>query len=111
MLETIAHTIWEKKGENIIVLDVRHLTTLTEYFVIATGNVDRHVIAIGDAVIEKLKKQGVSPFCVEGTKSGDWLVVDFGDVYLHVMTPEMRDRYRLEQVWGDSKIVEIVYGL
>ncbi len=106
-LDLIAQTIFDKKGVNIFVLDVRHLSTLPDYFIIAEGNVDRHVQAIGDAVIEKMEKAGLKALHVEGRGGADWMVVDFGDAFVHLMTSEVRERYRLELLWSEGKIVDV----
>jgi ribosome-associated protein len=106
-LELIAQTIFDKKGTNIFVLDVRGLTSMTDYFVLAEGNVDRHVKAIGDAVIDSMESAGIEVLRIEGNHSADWMVIDFGDVFVHLFTTGVREKYGLESVWSKGKIVDV----
>jgi len=106
-LDIIAQAIFDKKGSNIFAMDVRGLTTITDYFVIAEGNVDRHVKAIGDAVIEAMDKAGHKVIYVDGRGFADWMVIDFGDVFVHLLTPGAREKYRLEMLWSEGKIIDV----
>lgn len=106
-LDTIAQTLFDKKGFNILALDVREISTLTDFYVIAEGNVDRHVVALAKAVIEELKKKGERPAHVEGLDSGDWVVVDFVSIVIHLFKPGMRERYRLEELWQEAEVVDL----
>lgn len=106
-LNQIAQIIFDKKGFNILALDVRGISTLTDYFLIAEGNVDRHVRALGNTVIEKMKEMGEIPEHVEGLDQGDWAVIDFLEVVVHIFMPGMRDKYRLEELWNEGKIVDL----
>jgi ribosome-associated protein len=87
------------KGQQITVLDVRHLTSVTDTMVVASGRSDRHVRALADTVVEQCAKAGVRPIGVEGQKSGEWVLVDLGDVVVHVMLPRVREFYNLEKLW------------
>jgi len=92
-----------KKAENVVVLDVRELSSVTDFFVIATGSSDPHLRAIEDEVIRGLRDEhGVKPRATEGARSGHWIVADFFDVIVHLMKPEVRERYDLESLWGDA---------
>ena len=106
-LEEIVKAIQEKKGFNILVLDVQNVSTLTSYFVIAEGRVERHLKAISDEVMDRMAKLGRKPYQVEGIADGDWLVVDYGDVMVHLFKPTVREKYGLEEVWRESKIVDL----
>ena len=106
-LNDIAQSIFDKKGFNIIVLDVRVVSTMTDYFVIAVGTVDRHVKALSKTVIDSLAAQGIQPLFVEGEKVADWIVVDYGDVIVHLFIPELREKYALEELWHEGKIVDV----
>lgn len=90
------------KGQQITVLDVRHLTSVTDTMVVASGRSDRHVRALADTVVEQCAKAGVRPIGVEGQKSGEWVLVDLGDVVVHVMLPRVREFYNLEKLWDMS---------
>ncbi len=107
ILDTIAQAIFDKKGINILVLDLRGISTITDFVVIAEGNVDRHVIAIGHAVEQSLKERGIRPVYVEGMQSGDWVVLDYLHVMVHLFMPGLRDKYQLETLWKAGKIVDV----
>ena len=87
------------KGRDIVVLDVRKLTGVTDYMVFCTGNSDRQVKSLANNVAVEAKKAGVKPLGTEGENSGDWVLVDFGDIVVHVMQAETRAFYDLERLW------------
>ena len=89
------------KGVNAVTLDVSGLTDVMDWLVIASGTSNRHVKSLADNVCMEAKKQGVRPIGVEGEGAGDWVLVDFGDVVVHVMLPATRDFYDLERLWVD----------
>ena len=97
--EIVAHALDDLKAEQVHVLDVRHLTTVTDTMVVASGRSDRHVRAIAGAVVEQAKKAGFRPLGVEGQSSGEWVLVDLADVVVHVMLPRVREFYNLEKLW------------
>lgn len=107
ILNTIAQTIYDKKGINILVLDVAAISTVTDYVVIAEGNVDRHVIAIAQGILSALKPLGLTPYSTEGMQNGDWVVLDFYTLMVHLFMPGMRERYQLEELWRAGKIVDL----
>lgn len=106
-LDLAAQTIFDKKGFNILALDVRDICSMTDYFIIAEGNVDRHVIALSHDLKDQLKKEGERPIRVEGDKTGDWLVMDYGNFIIHLFQPEYREKYQLEELWHDAKVVDL----
>jgi ribosome silencing factor RsfS/YbeB/iojap len=92
-----------KKAENIVILDVRELSSVTDYFVIASGTSEPHLRAIVDEISEKLSQEyQVRPRAVDGTLQAAWVVLDFFDVIVHVMRQDVRERYDLETLWGDA---------
>ena len=92
-----------KKAENIIVLDLRKLSSVTDYFVIASGTSEPHLRAILNEVTDKLREEhGVRPRAVDGTVHGAWVVLDFFDVIVHIMRADTREHYDLEGLWGDA---------
>ena len=96
-----------KKAETIKLLDLRALSSFTDYFVICSGKSDRQVQAIADSIVIELKEEGFSPVSVEGYREGRWIIVDFGDMVVHVFLDALRDYYDLEQLWNDAKKVSI----
>jgi ribosome-associated protein len=96
-----------RKAENIAVLDVRAVSSVTDYFVIASGTSEPHLRAITDEITEKLKAEyGLRPQAVDGTLQTAWVVLDFFDVIVHVMRADVRERYNLEGLWGDAPQVK-----
>ena len=106
-LNAIAQVIYDKKGFNILALDVRGLSSITDFLLIAEGNVDRHVSSIGRAIIDELAERGEEPVHVEGLKTGDWAVLDYVNITVHIFSPGLRERYSLERLWNESKIVDL----
>jgi ribosome-associated protein len=102
----IQNALEDAKTQNIAVLDVRKISDFTDYMVIATGTSNRHVQSSADKVAETLRGHGVRPVGIEGKQLGDWVLIDFGDVVVHVMREETRDFYNLEKLWSDAKRVE-----
>ncbi len=92
-----------KKAENIVILDVRELSSVTDYFVIAAGTSEPHLRAIVDEITDRLREDyGVRPKAMDGTTRAAWVVLDFFDVIVHVMRQDVRERYDLETLWGDA---------
>ena len=102
-LNTIAQVIYDKKGFNILALDVKGLSSITDYLLIAEGNVDRHISSIGQAILDELGAEGEKPVHAEGLKSGDWAILDYGEVMVHLFSPGLRERYAIEKLWEESK--------
>ena len=92
--------IEDLKGRDIKVLDVHDKSSVTDVMVVCSGNSKRHVASIADNVITEAKQANVAPLSVEGQNVGEWVLVDLGDVLVHVMQDETRDYYQLEKLWG-----------
>jgi len=90
----------ELRGVEVRRLDVRAMTSITDVIVIASGTSQRHVRSLADRVVERAKGEGVQPLGVEGEQGGDWLLVDLGDLVVHVMSKEKRAFYNLEKLWS-----------
>jgi ribosome-associated protein len=92
-----------KKAEDIVILDVRELSSVTDYFVIASGSSEPHLRAIVDEIADQLRERyALRPKAVDGTLQAAWVVLDYFDVIVHVMRGDMRERYDLETLWGDA---------
>ena len=102
----IQNALEDAKTQNIAVLDVRKISDFTDYMVIATGASNRHVQSSADKVVETLRGHGVQRVGIEGKQLGDWVLIDFGDVVVHIMREQTRDFYNLEKLWSDAKRVE-----
>jgi ribosome-associated protein len=97
-----------KKAENIVILDVRKLSSVTDYFIIASGTSEPHLRAIVDEITSQLREEhGVRPLRTDGSIHGAWVVMDFFDVIVHVMRADVRERYDLESLWGDAARVKL----
>ena len=96
----VTTALQDMKGVDIRVLDVRGLTALTDFMVIASGTSDRHVKSLARLVQDEARRAGVKPMGVEGEAEGEWVLVDLRDVVVHVMRPQVRDFYNLEKLWS-----------
>ncbi len=97
----------DKKALDLMVLDLREIASFTDYFVITSGNNERQVQAISDEVFEKLKKSGTAAARVEGYKSAEWILLDYGDFIVHVFSDKARKFYDLERLWRESKRIAL----
>jgi ribosome-associated protein len=92
----------ERKGSDILVLDLRGLSDATDHFLLVTGTSDTHVRSIAENIIERLKESGMRPGHVEGLRAGRWVLIDCIDFVVHVFHPAAREFYQLERLWGDA---------
>ncbi len=102
-LADVLHWLDEAKAENIVHLDIKGKSSIADHMVIATGRTDRHVGAIADQIRKKLKDKGLETVRVEGTEACDWVLVDAGDIIVHIFRPEVREFYNLEKIWSGER--------
>ncbi len=103
LAEKIAQILYKKKAQNIVVLDVAHLTVITEFMVIASGRNILQTKALADDVDDALAEAGIALRAREGKDEGKWIVLDYGSVLVHVFHPEDREFYHLEKLWDDGQ--------
>jgi ribosome-associated protein len=92
----------DRKGQEMMLLDLRGLSNSTDYFLLVNGTSDTHVRAIADHIIDELRKEGMKPDHIEGLRTGRWVLMDFIDFVVHVFHPTAREFYQLERLWGDA---------
>lgn len=108
----VENVLDEHKGQNITILDVIGKTSVTDYMVIVTSTSERHAKALAEYVSVEMKENDFVPLGIEGQQGSDWVLLDLGDVILHVMTAQAREFYQLEKLWTVNKVEETVewYG-
>jgi len=103
LIAEVARLAADKKAHDVVELDLRGVLGYTDYFLICSGNSGRQAKAIQDGILEGMKREhGLTPRRVEGTPEGGWILMDYLDVVVHIFTPQARDFYRLEQLWGEA---------
>ena len=103
LIKTVEDALAELKAKDVVRIDVRELTGVTDYMIIASGGSNRQVGALADNVIEKVKEVGLRPLGIEGKESGEWVLVDLGDIVVHIMQPATRQFYDLEKLWQSAE--------
>lgn len=96
----------DKKANDIVLMDMRKVSTFCDYFIIASANTSRHIKAISDEIEVKLKERGIRLWHAEGEKEAKWVLLDYGDCLVHIFEPETRRFYDLEGLWGDVSQVK-----
>jgi ribosome-associated protein len=102
ILERATELAADRKGADMLVMDLRGISNATDYFLVVSGTSDMHVRSIAEHVIEELKKEGHRPSHVEGLRTGRWVLIDYIDFVVHVFHPAAREFYQLERLWGDA---------
>ena len=99
LCDLVIEALEEVKAKDIVTLDVRELTTVTDYMIVASGTSNRHVKALAEAVADKSRGAGHRPAGIEGADGSEWVLLDLGDALVHVMLPRVREFYNLEKLW------------
>jgi ribosome-associated protein len=98
----------ERKANDVVVLNLKPVSDMTDYFVIASGTSDTHVRSVAEYVVAELKKDGVRVYHIEGITQGRWVLLDYVDFVVHVFHPALRNFYQLERLWGDAEVMPVV---
>lgn len=104
----ISQLIFNKKGYDVKILDLKELTSITDYFVICTGDSDTQIKAIADEIDKKLRDENIKVWHIEGYESLNWVLLDYVDVVVHIFRKETREFYNLEKLWGDAPVIDVV---
>lgn len=107
----VYQAIEDKKGENTVALDLRGLSSVTDILIVCNGRSDRHVQALAENIQFEMKKLGVLALGVEGLKAGKWILLDYGDVIVHIFHEPVRAFYDLEGIWSDAPRLEFSHGV
>lgn len=102
---TIVEALEEKKGEDIILMDIRGLASFADYFVICSGSSKRMLQSLADAAVDSVRSQHHYRGRIEGEPQDGWMLIDFGEVITHLFSPDRRDYYHLEELWSEGKIM------
>ena len=105
-INLIIETLLNKKGLDVLLMDLRDLSDSADFFILCTGTSDQHVKSLSDELADQLKKFGDPPWHIEGTDTRRWMLLDFVDIVVHVFRQETREFYSLERLWGDAKFKE-----
>lgn len=107
LLETIVKSADDKRAEDIMAMDMRGISVLADYFVVMHGNNERQINAIADGILEEVEKGGFTINRIEGKDSANWILIDLGDVIVHIFSQEEREFYNLEKLWSDAENVDL----
>ena len=105
LAHTIVNALEDKKGENIILLDLRGIVSFTDYFIIVTSTSNRMLNALADGVLEKTRLEHKRKGRLEGTPDAGWMILDYGDIVVHLFDSDLRRYYKLEELWDEGKVV------
>jgi len=101
----IVEILDDKQAEDILMLDIADLAPFADYFIIATATSDRQSKTLVETVVDTLRDQRIKPLFIEGESRSGWQLIDYGEVIVHIFSPELRDFYRLEELWSQAKVV------
>lgn len=104
-VHNIAQLAWDKKGQDIVIMDLRQLTNVTDFFILVSGESELHIKALYEHIENELKKNQVKAWHREGIQQLSWVLLDYIDIVVHIFRPESREYYSLEKLWADAKII------
>lgn len=103
LLQKIIKILDDKKGIDIKYMEIKDITTIADYFIIASGTSSTHIKSLADNVEYELKKESIYPNKIEGYESGTWILMDYGDIVIHIFTEQERENYKIEELWEEMK--------
>ena len=106
-----ARALSDKKAEDIVIIDIASKASFADYMVLASGNSERQIGTLAEDVDDRLAADGIIAKNIEGQKTSGWMLIDFGDVVVSILTKEMRARYNIEKVWGDCEFINFEGGI
>ena len=106
LVKTISQIIYDKKGENILAIDINEVSSVSQAVVIASATIERHAVAIANEIKKRLKDESIFSLAIEGMTHGDWIVMDYQDVIVHIFIPQMREKYDLESLWKEGTLLD-----
>ncbi len=107
LVQRAAHALVDNRAQDVVLLDLRGVTDMADFFVVGSGTSDTHVRALAEHVMEELRKEGVRAHHVEGLTQGRWVLLDYVDFVVHVFHPTLRTFYQLERLWGDAEVIPV----
>ena len=107
IVKKAAQLAWTKKGQDVLIMDLRKITNITDYFILVSGESDIHVKAIAEHIERELKKEKVKVWHKEGFQKLNWVLLDYIEFVVHIFKPEIREFYSLEKLWGDANITKL----
>ncbi len=96
-----------KKGQDIVIIDIREKASFADYFVLSSGTSERQIETLADEVLDKMAENGLAVKAIEGKHGSGWILMDFGDIIINIFTGETREKYSIEKIWGDCKFIEV----
>ncbi len=105
LAKKIAETAADKQASDVVLLDISQVCSFADYFVICSGNTERHIEAIQEAIHEMLKKEAIARYRHEGTASSGWVLLDMGNIIVHIFAPFEREYYQLESLWSQAPVI------
>ncbi len=106
MITKIHELLLDKKAQDIVTLSLVEVTTIADYFILATGTSSTHINALSEYIEQELAKERIFPKHKEGKRKGEWVLMDYSDIVIHIFNKELREYYDLERIWNDAKRIE-----
>lgn len=106
LIKKIHDLLLDKKAQDIVTLSLKEVTTIADYFIVVTGTSSTHINALSDYIEKELAKEQITPKHKEGRQKGEWVLLDYSDIVIHIFNRDLRDYYNLERIWNDARRIE-----